>query len=63
MTDEELAKRIGTTRQSISRWRKQYPERIKLLYQGLALEETIEETRKHLQKLEEIQKKAIGETK
>ena len=58
MTDEELAKLIGTTRQTISRWKKQYPERIRLLKQGLALEETIQETEKHLENLKRIKEKA-----
>ena len=58
MTDEELAKLIGTTRQSISRWKKQYPDRIRLIRQGLALEKTIEETERHLQSLKKIKEDA-----
>jgi DNA-binding XRE family transcriptional regulator len=58
MTDEKLAKLIGTTRQTISRWKKEYPERIRLLKQGLALDKTIEETEKHLQRLREIRENA-----
>jgi len=58
MTDEELAKLIGTTRQSIGRWKTKYPERIRLLKQGLALDETIKETEKHLENLKRIREKA-----
>ena len=58
MTDEKLAKLIGTTRQTISRWKKECPERIRLLKQGLALDKTIEETEKHLQRLREIRENA-----
>lgn len=58
MSDEELAKMIGTTRQSIGRWKKEYPERIRLLRQGLALDETIKETEKHLENLKIIREKA-----
>jgi len=58
MTDEELAKLIGTTRQTISRWKKEYPERMRLLKQGLALDKTIKETEKHLQNLKKIREEA-----
>jgi len=58
MTDEELAKLIGTTRQTISRWKKDYPERMRLLKQGLALDKTIDETEKHLQNLKKIREEA-----
>jgi len=58
MTDEELAKMIGTTRQSIGRWKKQYPERMRLLKQGLALDQTIREAEEHLLRLKKIQEEA-----
>jgi len=63
MTDEELAKLIGTTRQSIGRWKTQYPERIRLLRQGLALDETIKATEEHLIKLKQIKQKIIDDLK
>jgi len=59
MTDEELAKLIGTTRQTIGRWKKQYPERMRLLRQGLALDQTIKETEEHLKRLKKIKEEAI----
>ncbi len=58
MTDEELAKLIGTTRQSIGRWKTEYPERIRLLRQGLALDETIKATEKYLDELKKLKEKA-----
>jgi len=58
MTDEELAKLIGTTRQTIGRWKKEYPERMRLLKQGLALDESIKATEEHLERLKNIRKEA-----
>jgi len=58
MTDEELAKLIGTTRQTIGRWKKEYPDRIRLLRQGLALDESIKETERHLNNLKKIREEA-----
>jgi DNA-binding XRE family transcriptional regulator len=59
MTDEELAKMIGTTRQTIGRWKKEYPERMRLLKQGLALDKSIEATEQHLANLKSIRENAI----
>jgi transcriptional regulator with XRE-family HTH domain len=54
MTKEELAKKLGTTRQNLTKWEKDRPELVRLINQGLALDKTIEETEKHLQRLKEI---------
>lgn len=58
MTKEELAEMLGTTRQNLNKWEKERPDLVRLINQGLALDESIEETRRHLQKLEEIKKEA-----
>lgn len=58
MTKEDLAKKLGTTRQNLNKWEKERPELIRLINQGLALDETIEETEKHLERLKEIKNKS-----
>ena len=54
MTKEELAKLLGTTRQNLNKWEKERPDLVRLINQGLALDQSIEETRKHLERLEAI---------
>ena len=58
MTKEELAKILGTTRQNLTKWEKERPDLVRLINQGLALDESIEETRKHLERLEQIKENA-----
>ncbi|MGE0738280.1 helix-turn-helix domain-containing protein [Sulfurimonas sp.] len=58
MTKEELAKILGTTRQNLSKWEKERPDLVRLINQGLALDESIEETKRHLERLEQIKKDA-----
>lgn len=58
MTKEELAELLGTTRQNLNKWEKERPDLVRLINQGLALDESIEETKRHLQKLEDIRKEA-----
>jgi transcriptional regulator with XRE-family HTH domain len=58
MTKEELANLLGTSRQNLNKWEKERPDLVRLINQGLALDESIEETRKHLERLEEIKKNA-----
>ncbi|MBE0515518.1 helix-turn-helix domain-containing protein [Sulfurimonas sp.] len=58
MTKEELATMLGTTRQNLSKWEKERPDLVRLINQGLALDESIEETRRHLERLEQIKNDA-----
>jgi transcriptional regulator with XRE-family HTH domain len=58
MTKEELAKLLGTTRQNLNKWEKERPDLVRLINQGLALDQSIEETRKHLKRLEQIKENA-----
>jgi transcriptional regulator with XRE-family HTH domain len=58
MTKEELAELLGTTRQNLNKWEKERPDLVRLINQGLALDESIEETKRHLQRLEDIKKEA-----
>ena len=58
MTKEELANLLGTTRQNLNKWEKERPDLVRLINQGLALDQSIEETRKHLERLEAIKENA-----
>ena len=58
MTKQELAELLGTTRPTLNKWEKERPELIRLINQGLALDDTIEEAEKHLERLKEIKDKA-----
>ena len=58
MTKDELAKMLGTTRQNLNKWEKERPDLVRLINQGLALDESIEATRRHLKELEAIKEKA-----
>lgn len=59
MTRQELAEMLNISRNTLNNWEKEKPELIRLINQGLALDEQIEETRKYLEKLESIQKRAL----
>jgi transcriptional regulator with XRE-family HTH domain len=58
LTREELANLLGTTRQTLTNWEKEKPDLIRLINQGLALDDSIEETKRHLEKLEELKNAA-----
>lgn len=57
MTRQELAKKLNITRNTLTNWEKEKPELIRLINQGLALDEQILETKKFLEKLEKIKEK------
>lgn len=58
MTKQELADLIGVSRPTLNQWEKDKPELVRLINLGLQTDVQISETRKLLQKLEEIEKKA-----
>lgn len=58
MTRKELAEMLGISLRSLDNWEKEKPDLVRLINQGLALDESIEETKRHLQKLEDIRKEA-----
>ena len=55
---KELADKLNITRNTLTNWEKEKPELIRLINQGLALDEQILETQKFLEKLEKIKEKA-----
>ncbi|MFK5882370.1 MAG: hypothetical protein QM482_09170 [Sulfurospirillum sp.] len=54
----ELAELLKVNRNTLTNWEKEKPELIRLINQGLALDEQIEEVERHLEKLKEIKNKA-----
>lgn len=46
MTRQELAKLLNISRGTLNNWEKEKPELVRLINQGLALDEQIEETKK-----------------
>ena len=60
MNKQELAKILNVSRNTLNNWEKEKPELIRLLNQGLALDEQIEEAKRNLQRLEEIKKIATS---
>ncbi|WP_297968382.1 helix-turn-helix domain-containing protein [uncultured Campylobacter sp.] len=61
MTRQELAEKLNITRNTLTNWEKEKPELVRLINQGLALDEQILETKKFLEKLEKIKEKASNE--
>nr|WP_314748345.1 helix-turn-helix domain-containing protein [uncultured Campylobacter sp.] len=61
MTRQELAEKLNITRNTLTNWEKEKPELVRLINQGLALDEQISETKKFLEKLEKIKEKASNE--
>ncbi len=58
MTKQELADLIGVSRPTLNAWEKEKPELVRLINLGLQADVQISETKKLLEKLEEIEKKA-----
>lgn len=58
MTKEELANLLGTTRQNLNKWEKERPDLVRLINQGMALDESIEAIEKLLENLKAIREKA-----
>ncbi|MCZ6161049.1 hypothetical protein [Campylobacter ureolyticus] len=59
MNRQELAKLLNVSRNTLTNWEKEKPELVRLINQGLALDEQIEETKKYLEKLENIKRRAL----
>ena len=58
MTRQDLADILNISRQTLNAWEKEKPDLVRLINQGMALDESIEATRKHLENLEAIKDKA-----
>ena len=58
LTREELAKIFNISRQTLTNWEKEKPDLVRLINQGLALDESIEATEKHLENLKAIKDNA-----
>lgn len=58
LTRDELAKLLNISRQTLTNWEKEKPELVRLVNQGFALDQSIEETKKHLERLEQIKNNA-----
>lgn len=58
MTRTQLAKLLNVTTHTLKNWEKDKPELVRLINLGLQTDATIDETKKLLEKLEEIEKKA-----
>jgi len=54
----ELAEMLNVNRNTLTNWEKEKPELVRLINQGLALDEQIKEVERHLEKLKEIKLKA-----
>jgi len=61
MTREELAKELNISLRTLSNWEKEKPRLVKLVNQGLSLDESIEATEQHLKNMKEIKEKANTE--
>jgi len=58
MTRKELADILNISVDTLANWEKNKPELVRLINLGLMTDKTIEETKKLLEKLIEIEKKA-----
>ncbi len=55
MTRKELAEELGISLRTLSNWEKEKPKLVKLINQGLAFAELKEESKRNLEKLNEIE--------
>jgi len=58
MDKKELAKLLNVSLKTLYNWEENKPELIRLLNQGFALDEQIEEVERHLENLKDIKIKA-----
>lgn len=54
MKREELAELLNVSRNTLANWEKEKPDLVRLINQGLALDDSIEATEKHLERLKQI---------
>ncbi len=58
MTREELAKELNISLRTLSNWEKEKPNLVRLVNQGLSLDDSIEETERHLEHMKMIKLQA-----
>lgn len=58
MTREELAKELNISLRTLSNWEKEKPNLVRLVNQGLSLDESIEEAAMHLERMKKIKEEA-----
>jgi transposase len=58
MNKNELAKMMGISLKTLYNWEKEKPDLVRLINQGLALDDSIEATEKHLERLKQIKDEA-----
>ena len=58
MNKNELAELLGISVKTMYNWEKEKPDLVRLINQGMALDESIEATEKHLENLKAIKEKA-----
>ncbi|MDO8609650.1 MAG: hypothetical protein Q7R95_03815 [bacterium] len=58
MKREELAELLNVSRNTLANWEKEKPDLVRLINQGMALDESIEATEKHLENLKAIKANA-----
>ncbi len=58
MNREELAKKFNVSLRTLHNWENEKPELIRIINLGLLADTQLEETKKHLEKLESMQKDA-----
>lgn len=49
---------LGVSLKTLYNWEKEKPDLVRLINQGLVIDEQIEETKKYLEKLEQLKEKA-----
>jgi transcriptional regulator with XRE-family HTH domain len=58
LTRTELAKLLNVSRPTLNSWEKEKPDLVRLINQGLVLDDQIEEAERNLNKLKELKEKA-----
>lgn len=58
MTRTELAKLLNVSRPTLNSWEKEKPDLVRLINQGLVLDDQIKEAERNLNRLKELKEKA-----
>ena len=58
MTKQELATLLNVSRNTLNNWEKEKPDLVRLINQGLVLDDQIDEAERNLNRLKELKEKA-----